>query len=42
MSNNLKQYAMNYDQTLEQMRSLRLHGMAQALGSLLEGKKVST
>lgn len=33
---------MNYDQTLEQMRSLRLHGMAHALSNLLEGKKVST
>lgn len=33
---------MNYDQTLEQMRSLRLHGMAQALDSLIASKKVST
>src|SRR6478609_6899916 len=33
---------MNYDQTLEQMRSLRLHGMAQALDSLIAAKKVST
>lgn len=33
---------MNYDQTLEQMRSLRLHGMAQALDNLIAAKKVST
>lgn len=33
---------MNYDQTLEQMRSLRLHGMAQALESLMAAKKVAT
>lgn len=33
---------MNYVQTLEQMRSLRLHGMAEALDNLIAAKKVST
>jgi DNA replication protein DnaC len=33
---------MNYTQTLEQMRSLRLHGMAEALDNLIAAKKVST
>lgn len=33
---------MNYTQTLEQMRSLRLHGMAEALDSLIAAKKAST
>jgi DNA replication protein DnaC len=33
---------MNYSQTLEQMRSLRLHGMAEALDNLIAAKKVST
>lgn len=33
---------MNYIQTLEQMRSLRLHGMAEALDNLIEAKKAST
>ena len=32
---------MNYTQTLEQMRSLRLHGMAEALDNLIAAKKVS-
>lgn len=33
---------MNYTQTLEQMRSLRLYGMAEALDNLITAKKVST
>lgn len=33
---------MNYTQTLEHMRSLRLHGMAEALDNLIAAKKVST
>lgn len=33
---------MNYTQTLEQMRSLRLHGMAEALDNLVAAKKVSS
>lgn len=33
---------MNYSQTLEQMRSLRLHGMAEALDNLIAAKKAST
>src|SRR5215207_5211311 len=33
---------MNYVQTLEQMRSLRLHGMAEALDNLIKAKKAST
>ena len=30
---------MNYTQTLEQMRSLRLHGMAEALENLITAKQ---
>src|SRR5690606_7690152 len=33
---------MNYTQTIEHMRSLRLHGMAEALDNLIAAKKVST
>lgn len=33
---------MNYTQTLEQMRFLRLHGMAEALDNLLAAKKLSS
>lgn len=32
---------MNYTQTMEQMRSLRLHGMAEALENLINAKQVS-
>src|SRR5690606_28426365 len=32
---------MNYTQTLEHMRSLRLHGMAEALDNLIAAKKAS-
>ena len=33
---------MNYTQTLEQMRSLRLHGMAEALQNLIDAKQTTT
>jgi DNA replication protein DnaC len=33
---------MNYTQTLEQMRSLRLHGMAEALENLINAKQIAT
>lgn len=33
---------MNYTQTLEQMRSLRLHGMADALQNLIDAKQTTT
>lgn len=32
---------MNYTQTMEQMRSLRLHGMAEALENLINAKQLS-
>lgn len=33
---------MNYTQTVEQMRSLRLHGMADALQNLIDAKQTTT
>lgn len=33
---------MHYTQTLEQMRSLRLHGMAEALENLIKAKQTAT